>query len=457
MAERRIYKGNGHQAVIEDPENITKDECMALAKCGATAWNSWRETFPSTVIYEAHGESYKNAVNFSNLELIADLDFSGFNFGDGSTFQNSTFGDFSDFRLAKFGQSASFENTHFAGFFANFLGAQFGFGSRFIGVTFECTAQFDGAQFDEFACFSEAIFHSGAYFRGAQLGRHAQFDCVTFHKGAFFQGSNWESIEGKYGLDYESHKQWSIRKGLEPNKFASISFSGSVFNREVSFENREFTDTTSFGLCEVKGGARVATQFLSAPKFHNCKFHQNTSFEGAQFPSTNGSEEAARAYRTLKLAFAQQQAIREEQRFFKLEMEEEAARETGLRSFLYRVYKYTSDFGFSAWLPLKTLILYSALFCSALYFFALGVSHPALQSMGLINFPELLSKWLQFTIANMVPLPDSGFLKDLRLHLFGPSPFASVIALIVEITQKFLALVGYFLIGLALRNLFKMK
>lgn len=100
------------------------------------------------------------------------------------------------------------------------------------------------------------------------------------------------------------------------------------------------------------------------PKFHGCELHQDTSFEGAEFPKPTGSEEAARAFRTLKLAFSKQQAIREEQRFFKLEMEEETLRETGLKRQLFVTYKYFSDYGFSITRPFTLLIFFPALYVS---------------------------------------------------------------------------------------------
>jgi hypothetical protein len=76
----------------------------------------------------------------------------------------------------------------------------------------------------------------------------------------------------------------------------------------------------------------------------------------------------------------------------------------------------------------------------------------------LINQPKFANQWLQFTFANLLPLPDSSLIKDLRIALFGATgTWISLIAFILESLQKLLALVAYFLMGLALRNLFKMK
>ena len=86
--------------------------------------------------------------------------------------------------------------------------------------------------------------------------------------------------------------------------------------------------------------------------------------------------------------------------------------------------------------------------------------NPGLMTSKLIDEPNLSSQWLQYTFANLAPLPDTGLLKALRGNLFGENGQASLIsvaALAMETLQKLLALIGYFLMGLALRNLFKMK
>ncbi len=76
----------------------------------------------------------------------------------------------------------------------------------------------------------------------------------------------------------------------------------------------------------------------------------------------------------------------------------------------------------------------------------------------LVDELEVSTQWLQFTFANMLPLPDSSLIKDLRSALFGaPGTWVSLAAFILESLQKLLALIAYFLMGLALRNLFKMK
>ena len=260
---------------------------------------------------------------------------------------------------------------------------------------------------------------------------------------------------------------------MSPIWIGNIDFSGAAFRDFVSFAGRVFLARASFDIgrrptrswAEVVDGeessfteyALESTRFAQPPEFFDCKINQQLTFDDAVFPSPSGDTTAARAYRTLKLAFSEQQATREEQRFFKLEMQEEAAAESGWKRWLYRAYEVTSDFGFSVWRPLVTLVLLPALVAMLFYLLCMSVQHPKLWASALAQDSQLTSEWLQFTFANMAPLPDGELLKDLREDLFGSNTYAAVIALKLETLQKVLALAGYFLFGLALRNLFKMK
>lgn len=186
-------------------------------------------------------------------------------------------------------------------------------------------------------------------------------------------------------------------------------------------------------------------------------FSRDIDIRNAKFPDPSGDESAAASYRRLKLAFSQQLATREERHFFRLEMAEEAAAESGWKRWLYRAYEVTSDFGFSVWRPFGTLVFLPALVAMRFYLLCMSFQHPKLWASGLVQDSQLTSAWLQFTFANMAPLPDGELLKDLREDLFGSNTYAAFFALKLETLQKLLALAGYFLFGLALRNLFKMK
>ena len=522
MAAPQTYTGNGLTVTIADPENITKDECLQLARAGSDVWNGWRKEFPVRLV----GETHLNTADFSNTVFSEKaLEFNNFHFGDFANFREATFSESTFFVDAVFGTSANFYKARF-GAWTKFDGANFGNQASFNGADFGDFAGFEKAvflgtssfwraqfygnahfrqsRFRDFASFdlaqfgqvdfSSSQFESTVRFKGTILGNRANFCFVKFDGDVDFQGMSWPEVTFNSGSFIskmvpwiEQRKRWADQRYLAPDAFLELIFDGAVFGGVANFSNRKFLRKVTFSparkhrdllypqpswpwhghskqAIDLINAARdseyIATRFDEAPIFHDCELRQDTNIADAHFPKAQGDDEAARAYRTLKLAFAQQQAIREEQRFFKLEMQEEAARESGWKRWLYRGYDYFSDFGFSIWRPLARLVLWPGLGFLLGYLLLMALNHTPLQTGPLIDEPALLSQWLQFTFANMAPLPDSGLLRELRNNLFGNAEHSSIVgvfALALETAQKLLALIGYFLMGLALRNLFKMK
>lgn len=92
------------------------------------------------------------------------------------------------------------------------------------------------------------------------------------------------------------------------------------------------------------------------------------------------------------------------------------------------------------------------------YLLLMALNRPELIYTTRIDQSAIAAQWLQFTFANLLPLPDSSLINDLRLELFGkPGTWITLLAYGLETLQKLMALIAYFLMGLALRNLFKMK
>ena len=194
------------------------------------------------------------------------------------------------------------------------------------------------------------------------------------------------------------------------------------------------------------------TEFDGIPKFHGCKLHQDTSFDRAIFsaPMTSAS---ARAYRTLKLAMAQHQAVRDEQLFFRLEMAAESNSIKGMQRTFYFLYKVLSNYGFSLKRPL---------FFWAVCLGAIGLVHGALSGPSALESGVdwgRTSQWAQYVLFNSLPLP--GFDKyqlSLREELFDRQDQTRLLFVILfDLLHKGCALVALFLVGLALRNLFKMR
>ncbi len=407
---------------------------LALAKAGRLVWNSWLEEWP---LLDGHSAAWPQ-VDFSNCNFEEDIDFSGFNFGDFANFQGATFVRKADFSKAIFGHGA------------NFVGASFQEMMQFDNATFGSEAQFEATQFGFGASFNNAHFDSQATFFGAQFGDDSDFDGASFGEGARFDGCNWAVLRLRYSDQYGRRKEWGESQDMSPNKFEALSFRGCVFRGDVNFSNREFLGPATW---EPLDGS--PTTFHQVPKFHNCKLHQDTSFDRVRFPAATGSEAAARAYRVLKLAFAQQQATREEQRFFKLEMTEEHLSSEKPSRWLYSAYALFSDYGFSVWRPL-ILLLFAFIFSLLGYAILGGFSI----CIPFLSTCTLSGAWFEFGLVNAFPLPGlDKYAETIRSLLFPypVHPTLQVMVTLLVILQKTFSLLAFFLIGLALRNLFKMK
>ena len=184
-------------------------------------------------------------------------------------------------------------------------------------------AEFHDAIFEKDVTFSDATFSHAAYFRP-----------TTFKGNADFRGSS--SPMGDAACS---------------DAFPKLAtFYRSRFGGRAVFINRCFLDTTRFD----------GVVFEVAPEFHNAVLHQDTSFSGTQFLDKRGARgvDAARAYRTLKLAMESVRARDEEARFYAYEQQslrnrKDTARSIKLFSWLY---EKTANYGQSFLRPLAWLV-----------------------------------------------------------------------------------------------------
>lgn len=444
------------------PDCISKAGCLVLANLGVNSWNAWRAKFP-VIQVNSYG-AYSNTADFSEHDFRGKVvNFSNYIFGDGARFDSANFGshaifsatlfgDGADFFATVFGDAVRFDNAKF-GKSANFLGAEFGDGARFNNANFDDHARFAGVNFGIGANFESASFGHEVRFDGTQFADYANFNAAVFGDEARFVACNWSLLCDIYGKRDSTRiprmKLLASEKELNPNTFNRITFFGAQFLGTVDFSGRQFNGQTSFG----KFAGVTSTFFGKAPKFHNCKLNQDTTFDGAIFPVPEGSDEAARAYRTLKLAFSQQHAIRQEQRFFKLEMAEEAAGATGFPKFLYKTYFFCSDYGFSIRRP-AILLVVTLLIMMLIYG---GLSYLS-NCVPNTNSCRLNTVLIEFSLMQSLPLPGLEKLSDtLRGQLFPNQGLISLGVTVAVILHKSISLLALFLIGLAIRNLFKIK
>jgi hypothetical protein len=445
------------------PDNISKAGCLALAlksnevggpARGYMVWNAWRGFFLAKK-RDLNTYQWINQANFSNYLFDGKpINFSCFLFGNGASFENSEWSYSAKFTLASFGNFTNFSNTRWM-HEADFRGARWESISNFDEAKFEGDANFNGSQWAGDLNFHRSKWLGKVDFSGSQLGNDADFTFSQWLEMPDFSGCNFEVLESIYAnsTDFKLAKSWAGGRGLSSNSFMEIDFSGSRFEAGINFSNRKFLGETKFGIFSEGNQSLKTTFFLLPPIFHGCELHQDTSFEGAAFPQATGSDFAVRAYRTLKLAFNKQQAVREEQQFFRLEMEEETLSETGLKRLLFQAYKTFSDYGFSIARPLKYGGL-GVLVLTALYGLLSWLGQCGLSVQACHFAPQ----WLEFSLLQTLPLPGLDKLSEAASKAFWPQgAWCSFGLSALVILHKTLSLAVLFLIGLALRNLFKLK
>ncbi len=349
------------------------------------------------------------------------LNLRGVVFPGDANFQNVEFPEV-DFSYAQFNGDAVFLNTPFNGS-TKFLYTQFiGGHAVFLNARFNGTiTNFSNAQFNGWtANFSETKFKGIAIFLNAQFNSTR----ILFKKSRF-----------KEYVDFTSPGNKSDASAFQ----GVVSFENAEFLNNAIFDNRNFQQRTTFKNCT----------FHKAPRFHDCRLHQDTDFTDAKFLDTK-DDEAARAYRTLKLDMEEKRARQEQLLFYALEMK--SRRQTEKRKilkFLSWLYEATSDYGQRIFLPLAWLVylfLFFTFFYAA-FFKGLTDSDAA----------SILPQSLNFSIKQIIrPFGVFGSLSNSGIWgKIPPSSLLSLPLIIAATLQSFLSLALLLLSALAARWSFK--
>lgn len=405
----------------------------------------------NTSIFNAHanfkGATFGLSCAFTHTDFRCDVDFSQTTFSSGADFSHVQFGLHAEFEEAQLKDSASFQFSSFKGP-VSFVKSKFGDKTDFRTSTFHANADFQGASFGDGLDFGTATFRAGCMFQATEYGNCAGFEQTVFFGDADFSAS----IRGST---------------TDSSHFQSVSFASARFNGDVNFEGRKFKSTTRFGRAATPLEKQVdAAVFRGIPMFHGCELHQDTDLREAifqeDFPACRGGD-AARAYRTLKLAMEKLKATREEQRFFRLEMKAEHPSLSRGKRWISTLYSILSDYGFSLWRPIIALLIFSTLFGIGygLLANACTSNQECIQTAitaKITSSADRTSDLLKYTLASVAPVPGLDKMQtELRAPLFGQHGWIAVTAVVLEIFHKIVALVMTFLFALALRNLFKMK
>lgn len=365
-----------------------------------------------------------------------DLNFSGYYFEFGVLLQGSTFVD-----------GALFSNCTFHK------------GAYFIGCRFESFGMFAESSFEELAIFNFSKFLGHVSFRGARFINGAMFESVLFGDAANFHDCLLKYLNAD-GSRFNGIADFSASiahadTGVKP--LGELLLRRVHFKDSALFCNREFT-----GGLKLTGATGGPTRFDVAPQFHNSKLHQDTTFADCVFTDLkNADRSAALAFNTLRNAMSQKQAIHEEQRFMRLELDAERLLAKGFSRFLYTVYRTVSGYGFSLARPFFALLVLPMLFASVWYAIAASdFDCFGAQAVQCVVHPGVMLQSLKLSLLQALPPLGLERASDsIRDSLFNTSIDYGIswFALPVVVVQKVLSLVGWFFIALALRNRFKMK
>jgi hypothetical protein len=336
---------------------------------------------------------------FFSQTIFSDADFRSATFSADANFAGSHFNGSADYRKAKFSEGADFEAATFQS--ANFRSVDFGT-TDFRSTTFHDTADFSSTKFIDVAEFNSAHFLMGAVFTKATF-----FSATTFHSATFSR---------------------------------TALFSGASFETDISFVNAKFAANTIFAGAHFGG---------SVPDFRGASLHQATEWHNVIWPKPPRNKKTAQrqvyAYERLKQEMEQLKKHEDELDFFRKELRARRGLVPILsaRSLLNIAYQALSGYGSSIRRPLLWLLLVfvggTAIFARAPLY--CGAPMPI----------DLAAKLSFFNIF--------AFLPDRREIITAADMIKclSSTTQAVSAAQTLIGVVLLFLLGLALRNLFRMK
>lgn len=416
------------------------DEAGVVAlKSGKDAWTKYAVRFAR--------DFPDRAFDLTNADLEG-VSFDSIEFGKRTQFDGSRFKD-AHFSSTRFDQGASF------------LGCTFRGTTKFSTIRAKVDLSFDGARFEGpvevhtlqqcmLVRFVGAHFLEGFSARGSSEANRLLLPPVSFQQAVVQGPFAFEHCIFQFA-DFSNARLALPLEGMREN-VCFASFKSCVFQSGATFTGTEFAHGANFENARFNGSSSFRrTIFNLAPNFHDAVLHQGTQFSSkSEFPALfrdTHSAGAAEAYRTLKLAMNRQHALNEELGFFLLEMRATARRLTWWQRIPYRLYDWMSMYGQSVlrplWVYIGVYFIFAAVYSllSGQRWETIDTRLSSLSLYGAIPFAAAL-RWPEVSGASGGPLFPSERLLFVQIAI---------------VSQSILSAVLLFLIGLGLRNMFKVR
>lgn len=346
------------------------------------------------------------------------------------------------FQAAKFLKSVGFASAIFVRA-ANFCDATFSDEAHYRSTTFWGAASFHHAIFSSNAFFGGATFKENPH---ALTGPRADFHAATFKGPVSFIGAIFSYPAQFSRADFKGEAEF-VGTDFHSANFSSVTFSDTVsflragFSGEALYENAVMKSTTSFS------GARFPNV---PPAFFGAKLHQDTDWHGINWPAAPKHELEAvkfiRAYECLKQEMDRLKKHEDELNFFARELGCRRVLVGPLRGLPIALYSWLCDYGRSYVRPLSgllmTVLVGAAPFWQHFHKYEYGLSTS--KAFGLSAGLSLANTFGVF-----------GFRKELVAQ--GVVEGLTNLLTMIAAFQTILGAVLLFLLGLALRNRFRIK
>jgi hypothetical protein len=283
-----------------------------------------------------------------------------------------------------------------------------------LGAYFAGTANFKGVAFLLGTTFSYVTFAQGASFDCVIFALLADFHSATFHGSANFSGAAFAGFANFAGTTLSG----------------GAKFTDATFREGAIFANSKVRFLTSFA------GATFET---APPTFYGAELHQGTVWRRIDWPIPKIAKEAGAfidAYACLKLEMDRLRKHEDELDFFALELQSRRVLlgrwGWGLPIWLYGIL---SDYGRSDVRPLAALFVVAAIGAGAFWYF------------------DARTFWEALGLSAANTLNVFGFRKDFDLAIDTPFAWLKILAA----AQTVFGTIFLFLVGLGIRNKFRMK
>ncbi len=471
---------------------MANQEDIRRARKGKDVWNAWVKEHADVEV--DFTEERLKGINFGGFVFPGGADFRQAIFHEGVSFKDASFLRSLNLQGAKFEGPTDFQSTRFRHGDTYFGGATFEGPANFLSANFENgAAEFNGTTFLQDAVFAEAKFRQGAVFSGARFGKLADFRAAAFSGDANFQKAIFSDYPARF--HNARFEQIAHFEGARFGK-AGADFSMTRFSRHATFDDAHCAGDANFQHAQFNGDAFFISSklrglvafndtqfrtiavfkdstFESVPTFHGAELHEDTTFEGVTWPKRPHKKQspydAVRAWARLRVEMNRLQKHEDELLFFTRELNARAhdrRNEPPVKRLLYRIYLALGA-GRSVAAPLGWLLVLNAVLFLPIYWYATSAIQwcklPVQDILAEVLSFNIPADVVSFTLGQALPFiggsnPERA---DLYRRLFphGESngidvPFWLEIA---GIFQQLSGLVLLFMIGLALRNRFRMK